>query len=145
MDDNFIDFEELSKYDYIIVLLDMLLYKHSELVNTSMDLLNMHFSQNANLLENLKCIQLIEDPAIEQSLMKIRSYNTKLDSLGAQCEEWYYKADKVGQPDHEYAKSFLKIATELSDCCTCIINKDMGERVHEWAQEENGEMAEIAQ
>ena len=60
----------------------MLLYKHPELVNTSMDLLNMHFSQNANLLENLKCIQLIEDPAIEQSLMKIRFQNTKLDTLG---------------------------------------------------------------
>ena len=131
--DNFINFDLLSKNDYIIILLDMLLYKHPELVNNSMSLLQMHFSQNINLLESLKCIQLIEDPKIEQSLMKIRVQNLKLEGLGEKCEEWYFKADKVGQPDHESAMQFLKIATEFSECCTTTVQKDMGEAIHEWA------------
>jgi len=64
--------------------------------------------------------------------------------MGMTIEEWYFKSDKVGQPEHETALQFLKIVNELSDCCTTIRTKDMGERVHEWAKEADSERSIVS-
>ena len=55
-----LDLKDNSKKDFLAILLDLLMYKNSELVNSAFKLMVRQHSQSITFLTNLKKLQILE-------------------------------------------------------------------------------------
>ena len=114
-DSGFIDFEQLCDNDFVLLLLDLLLYDHKDLVKLSFELLKMHFSQKKLLIENLQDIQLIETNDMLANYQFYKKKNQELKNIAEASETWY------GFEEQEFIKKamdFFNCIRKLAFMCT---------------------------
>ncbi len=63
LEDRALDLEEISVRDFVAIMLDILLYEHTELKNKAFSILVRFFTQRKAMIDLLQEVQLLETPA----------------------------------------------------------------------------------
>ena len=83
-----------NKFDFILLLMDLLLYNNQELVNYSFILIFKGFSKRETLITNLNQIQLIEDEEKIKDYHNMEKLNENLQFLSDSTEKWMFMQDQ---------------------------------------------------
>jgi len=108
-----LDLQEMSRADFVCVLIDLTLYQHGELVNKAFENLLRHFSQRHELIETLKNVQMLEYSDAIEVLKNVQDQLTQLRNESDASENWMGVDDKGASDTSDRVGSILDYLTSL--------------------------------
>lgn len=104
----------LSVEDFEHVMLDCLMFSHSPLVQSVLEVLMAHYSQNATILRNAKDVQLLGSSKREKQFKQVESMLKTLEQNAETHELW---GELHSEEDQATNKETNRILTELINLC----------------------------
>ena len=128
-EDKNLDLERISARDFVCILLDLILYENSDLINNAFKLLVRFFQQKNAIVELATEVQLLED---EQEIAILRCVSTQLTQMKKESENAEFWFGLTNKECLMKARNMMERFDMLTDLC---IKKEV--RVYDFTNPQN--------
>ena len=112
--DKKLDLERISVADFVCVLLDLILYENSQLVNNAFKLLVRFFQQKQAIIDLASNVQLLEKDLEIAILKTVQQQLTEMKREGDNAEFWL---GFTGKDELKKSRNFMERFDMLADLC----------------------------
>ena len=120
-----INFRNLVDFDLVVILLDLILYKRTNLVNFSFELISKIFYQKQSLLKLINDVQILEDEEHIQSYKILKNINLELSNSSETTENW------MGKEDNKSSEETIKTIQTLEKLTNFLVLDENNKKMFE--------------